>query len=562
MFKRVYSLETEYALTHKVSAGIGAVAARDLYGLLSEALKSFGPWAECDPTTAREQASRQQIVRLDEGYFVGNGARFYQDSGLVEWAGPETSNPWAALLYDLAADRELAAAAQAVIPQLGEGRPLLVKNNINYRTRTSYGCHENYSVAARLMAGYGQRRTVAALVPFLVTRQIICGAGRIGSFRDQVSPLFFQLSQRADLITTEASVDTRENRPIVNTREEPLADARRYARLHLIVGDSNMAQISNLLKLGMTGLVLDMLESDAPVPDIRLADPVEAIRAVSCDMTFKRQLTLAGRGSETALGIQRAYWRAARDFAAREYPHDSIAQMIVTLWQQVLDHIEQNNPVLEQMLDWAIKRRVLQVGLDELNFSWDEMAAWETILARTVDVVPPEQVPQGGWGAWLRRQLDRENWHFVDAMRWQAGLEWDDYGAARTTAYKLRAMDVRYHEIDPEHSLFHRLPVQTVIDDVGQIHAAQRTPPSDTRAHVRGEVLRRVADHNREQPKLMEVVMDWHFLRRSNSSRDLHLPDPLDHDTRVLDDWLGPSRRMPGSGDDLEIDILRVEPLE
>ncbi|MBK8031248.1 MAG: proteasome accessory factor PafA2 family protein [Chloroflexi bacterium] len=538
MHKRVYSLETEYALTHHIAGGAGTVqpfTTERLYAQLRDWLLAptdLGqrPYAICDPTLVRGSTTRSSLVEVDEGFFIPSGARFYQDTGLFEWAAPESSSPKQALIYDLAADYDLAGATQHVSAQLNGGRVLIVKNNINYSTNASYGCHENYSIQARLMApGRARDQTISRLVPFLITRQIMCGAGRIGTQLDVDQPPFFQLSQRSDLITVEASVDTRSHRPIVNTRDEPLSDPRSTARLHLILGDSNMAQVASLLKLGTTGLVLDMLEADAAFPEIQIVNPVRALHAVAHDLNFKTRLLLRGQAqaSATALEIQWAYWRAASNFTAQYYPNDPDAHELLALWQRVLDAIERHTPALPTLLDWAIKAEILAEGLSYLDMTWEEMEQWQPVLARTASLAKaPAQAP---WGAWFQNQLDRDQWQRVDELRQRAHLDWAHYGKARAAVLKLTALDLRYHEIDRANGLFYRLPdVESIIHDPAPVQRARQKAPSGTRAHVRSQAI------HGAQARGKRLHMDWHHIRGDDPRIDLALLDPLDSDESSL----------------------------
>ena len=260
----MYSLETEYALVPASQGNSGEQACSGAGLYESAGADAVGrPPCAVRPHAPACRARETALAELREGYFLANGARVYCDSGHLEWAAPEAADPRTAVVYDKAGERELGAAAHAAWQGQTQGpRVMVVKNNLDYLTNVTYGCHENYSVNRVSRRGNDVFRGVAErLVAFLVTRQVLCGAGRLGSSCEPDA--VFQLSQRADFMTTVSSVDTRENRPIVNLRDEPLAGRAEQTRLHLILGDSNLAEYPNFLKLGMTGLLLEMLENDA-----------------------------------------------------------------------------------------------------------------------------------------------------------------------------------------------------------------------------------------------------------------------------------------------------------
>lgn len=546
MVKRVYSLETEYALAHDtLAASPVARATEELYELLEAELLAKQPHAACDPTGRQSQATGTSLVEICEGFFLANGARLYFDAGHLEWAAPEAGDPYQAVVYDRAGELELAAAASAVERQLGDGRPLIVKNNLDYQSGVTYGCHENYSVRRRSDAGRDvMRQVIRRLVPFLITRQILCGAGRLGA--DRAPHVAFQLSQRADFLTSVSSVETRENRPIVNLRDEPLADGQGHARLHLILGDSNMAEYPAFLKLGMTGILLDMIEADAALPNLVLHRPQDALYKVSRDLEFSCRLPLRGGGSETALGVQRAYWQAARDFVAHRREEDPLAQRVVQMWGGLLTAIERSAPELEFYLDWAIKRSLLGEVLEQESLTWEELEAWEPVLARTWEVPLPQSRPPGDWGAWWRKHLP-EKWMAIEMWSQEHGLDWTSYPRFRQIAAKLRALDIRYHDIDPKRGLFHRWgQAARVTSDDAEFEIARREAPKNTRAAVRTRAIYLADEHGEE------IRMDWDRIHLTSLKGDISLPDPFSNDVSILNQAFppisvarGPKVRLP-----------------
>jgi hypothetical protein len=532
MAKRIYSLETEYALVHeKRGADTSATrSTKELYTLLEASLLAQMSHAVCDPTRSQARGGTDALIEICEGYFLANGARLYFDYSHLEWAAPETSDPYQAVVYDQVSALELVAAAAEVERQLQNGRPMIVKNNLDYLTGATYGCHENYSVRLRSNAGRPvMPQIVNCLAPFLVTRQIICGAGRLGA---SLPPhAVFQLSQRADFITDLSSVETRENRPIVNLRDEPLADSEAYARLHLILGDSNMCETSAFLKLGMTGILLDMIEADAPLPALALLVPEEALHQVSRDLTFQSRLRLAHGGVETATGVQLAYWRAARDFVAVRQDVEPWMARVIKMWGDVLAIIEQHRQNAESYLalDWATKRSMMGETLRQRGTSWDEMALWEPVLARTWKLAMPASQPPGGWDAWLSRKLARSDWTAIDMWRQEHRLAWDNYPRMRAIAARLRAMDIRYHDIDPRRSFFFGWgAIGRVIESKEELENARRQAPQGTRAAVRAQAIRLASELGES------IKADWDRLHLVNANRDIKLPDPFSNDVSVL----------------------------
>lgn len=246
--------------------------------------------------------------------FLSNGARLYLDVGShPEYATPECDSITDLVTHDKAGERVLEGLLVDAEKRLAEegiaGDVYLFKNNTD-SAGNSYGCHENY-----LVGRHGEfSRLADVLIPFLVTRQIICGAGKV---LQTPRGAVFAVSQRAEHIWEGVSSATTRSRPIINTRDEPHADAERYRRLHVIVGDSNMNECTTLLKVGATDLVLRMIESGVGLRDMTLENPIRAIREISHDLTGRRKVRLAGGREASALEIQEEYFTKARDFVER-----------------------------------------------------------------------------------------------------------------------------------------------------------------------------------------------------------------------------------------------------
>ncbi len=294
-----------------------------------------------------------------------NGARFYVDHAHPEYSAPETTSPRGALVFDKAGELVLRRAAAEVLVQ--GGPPItLYKNNTDGKG-ASYGTHENFL----LRRSTPLASVVTGLTPFLVSRQVICGAGRVGVGPTGNIP-GFQLSSRADFIEAEVGLETTVRRPIVNTRDEPHADARLWRRLHLIIGDANLSETAGFLKLATTSLVISMIEADELGPAaMRLSRPVGAVREVSHDTTLTHTVELDDGRRLTALDIQQAYLEAARVFVLDRYPDDTELGDLLDLWQRLLDMLRTDPLSLADTLDWTAKLALLEQYRDRDGLEWD-----------------------------------------------------------------------------------------------------------------------------------------------------------------------------------------------
>jgi proteasome accessory factor A len=362
-----------------------------------------------------------------------NGARLYVDHAHPEYSAPEVTNPLDAVRWDKAGELVMLEAARRVAATPGlrpsDSSPInLYKNNTDNKG-VSYGSHENY--LCRRDTPFTS--LVRHLVPFFVTRQVICGAGRVGRGQDGRIP-GFQLSQRADFFEVEVGLETTLKRPIVNTRDEPHADADRYRRLHVIIGDANLAEVSTFLKLGTTALVLDMIEADVLADDLTIAAPVRELHEVSHDPSLRHAITLADGRTITALQLQGEYLDRARKFCADRYGDDLDEQSadLLARWESVLTGLAHDPMQLADTLDWVAKLRLL------------------------------------------------------NGYRERDGLDWD--------SPRLQLVDLQYSDVRPEKGLYQRLVsrgAMTTLVSPESVAAAVDSPPQDTRAYFRGECLRR-----------------------------------------------------------------------
>jgi proteasome accessory factor A len=297
--------------------------------------------------------------------FLRNGSRLYLDVGShPEYATAECDSLLQLIMHDKAGERvleDLLKDAETRLADEGIGGDIYLFKNNTDSAGNSYGCHENY-----LVGRVGDFSRIAdALLPFLVTRQLICGAGKVLTTPREAT---FCLSQRAEHIWEGVSSATTRSRPIINTRDEPHADAEKYRRLHVIVGDSNMSETTTMLKVGTATLVLEMIEAGIAFHDFTLDNPIRAIREISHDTTGRAPVKLAAGRTASALDIQREYHdKAVTYLATRE--RSSELDQVVDLWGRVLDAVEsQDFAKVDTEIDWVIKRRLFQRYQDRYGF--------------------------------------------------------------------------------------------------------------------------------------------------------------------------------------------------
>jgi len=318
---------------------------------------------------------------------LANGARLYNDHSHPEYSTPECTTLRDLVAHDKAGERILLRCAERMAESLG-AQPVLYKNNVDF-DGMSYGCHENYLVSRDVPMD----DLITGIMPFLVTRQVFAGAGKVGVERHRAKGVHFQLSQRADYIDEEASVDTLAKRPIVNTRDEAHADRARHRRLHVICGDANMSEYALALKLGTTALVLSCIERGT-APSMKLRQPVKAMRAVSWDLSLGERLRLEDGRRLTAIDIQREYLQAA----GRLPPQDDDHRWVLAEWAATLDQLESDWTPLADRLDWVAKHELLQ------SFTEAEGAAWTDDVMRSLDLAYHDIHPATGLYYGLQEQ--------------------------------------------------------------------------------------------------------------------------------------------------------------
>jgi proteasome accessory factor A len=441
---KVLGLETEYGIVIRGAADPNPIAASSalINAYVAELTRKVG-WDFEDETPgkdargfAREGAMPPEVETHLVNAVLTNGARYYVDHAHPEYSTPECANALDAVLYDKAGERILARSVKAAARILPPGQSIVVLKNNSDGKGNSYGTHENYLMDRSVPFA----RIVQNVMPHFVSRQIYTGAGKVGTEAASTGGIdvVFQLTQRADFFEEEVGLETTLKRPIVNTRDEPHCDAQKYRRLHVIVGDANLSEVASFLKVGATALVLSMIEDDwftkAGDRDFTLTAPVQAMRRVSYDLSLSRPIELADGRTMTALEMQWEHLDLARKYAEdrglESVGGDEIGQDILRRWERVLTGLESDPMSLANQLDWVAKYRV------------------------------------------------------VDGYRERHRISWRDP--------KLAAMDLQYHDVRPEKSLFARLGMERILSEDAVIQAMTE-PPKTTRAYFRGKCLQRWA---------------------------------------------------------------------
>src|SRR4051794_2111891 len=397
---------------------------RDARGFDAAAGPVIGASRDAADTLADDEIGLANVI-------LTNGARLYVDHAHPEYSTPEVTNPRDAVIWDKAGERVMVAAAEHAAKIPGAGAIQLYKNNTDNKG-VSYGCHENYLM---------KRETpfsdiVRHLTPFFVSRQVVCGAGRVGIGVDGRGE-GFQISQRADFFEVEVGLETTLKRPIINTRDEPHADPERYRRLHVIIGDANMAELSTYLKLGTTSLVLAMIEDGFLTVDLSVDMPVATLRAISHDPSCKHLLTLRDGRKMTAVQLQMEYLEQSRKYVEDRYGADvdEMTAEILDRWESVLHRLGDDPMQLSGELDWVAKLELLE------------------------------------------------------GYRNRDGLDWSHP--------RLQLVDLQYSDVRPDRGLYNRLVARGRMSRIttdAEIEAAIEDPPEDTRAYFRGRCLRQYAD--------------------------------------------------------------------
>jgi proteasome accessory factor A len=358
--------------------------------------------------------------------FLENGARLYLDVGShPEYATPECDSVYDLVVHDKAGERILEGLLKAAEARLREegisGDIYLFKNNTD-SAGNSYGSHENY-----LVSRYGEfGRLAEVMIPFFVSRQVYAGAGKV---LQTARGALFCISQRAEHIWEGVSSATTRSRPIINTRDEPHADAEKYRRLHVIVGDSNMNEWASYLKVGSTALLLRMAEEGVQIRDLTLENPIRAIREISHDVTCRRRVRLANGREVSALDMQKEYLDKALRWVDRR--DDFVLKEIASMWEHAITNIERDPEVLERQIDWIAKRKL------------------------------------------------------IESFRERHGLP--------LSHPRIALMDLAYHDVNRRRGLYYLLENRGMAErmcEEADIERATQEPPQSTRARLRGDFIR------------------------------------------------------------------------
>lgn len=437
--RRIFGLETEYGVTCAVSNGRG-LSADEVARYLFRKVVAWG---------------------RSSNVFLRNGSRLYLDVGShPEYATAECDDVPQLIAHDRGGERileGLVVDAQQRLEHEGvPGTIHLFKNNTD-SAGNSYGCHENYLV--RRQGDFA--RLADVLVPFLITRQVLTGAGKV---LPTPKGAVYCLSQRADHIWESVSSATTRSRPIINTRDEPHADAERYRRLHVIVGDSSMAEPTALLKVGATDLVLRLIEAGVPLRDLTLENPMRAIREISHDPTGTAPVTLASGRTASALDIQEEYLGWVQAHVLDTIAVTPVVKQVLDLWERGLRAVRTGRlDLVERELDWVIKLRL------------------------------------------------------IERYRAKHGLSLDDPRVAR--------LDLAYHDISRTEGLYNLLAARGLVERVVSeldVFEATSVPPQTTRAKLRGDFVRRAQEARRD------YTVDWvHLKLNDQAQRTVLCKDPF-----------------------------------
>ncbi len=445
--RRVMGIETEYGIAVPGQPGANAMVSSsqvvNAYQAATAARARRARWdfEEENPLRdargfdlAREAADSSQLTDEDLGLanvILTNGARLYVDHAHPEYSAPECTNPRDAVIWDKAGERVMAEAAARATATPGGPAIQLYKNNTDNKG-ASYGCHENYLMnRATPFADI-----VRHLTPFFVSRQVVCGAGRVGRGADGREE-GFQISQRADFFEVEVGLETTLKRPIINTRDEPHADPEKYRRLHVIIGDANMSEISSYLKLGTTALVLSMIEDRFLGADLAVEAPVAELRAISHDPACRHLIALRDGRKMTAVQLQLEYLELARKYTENRFGADvdEMTADVLDRWEAVLGGLAEDPMLASRELDWVAKLELLE------------------------------------------------------GYRTRDGLGWSHP--------RLQLVDLQYSDVRAARGLYNRLAQRGRMTRLAQEREVTRAvdyPPADTRAYFRGRCLRQYPD--------------------------------------------------------------------
>lgn len=576
MKPRIYGLETEYGIRFLPAAGSSpkrVLSSTELVGLILAALDTRYP-------TLQGLSKHDRDGNIEFGRsvrFLENGGKFYLDpsrldgsEGHPEWATPECRSVEEVIAYDKAGELILLdilpdVNAQAQAAAGAKGEVVLYKNNVDSYGHV-FGCHESYLVHKLThdwsdWADY-HKFLSQLLIPFLVSRQILCGAGRLVLAN---GALTYSLSQKAHAIVAESRDETIDEigegrwfapRGIFDTRTSQnlrLSDLETQRRLHLSLGDSNLCEKSSYLKLSTTALILEAAEDDAFNPTLELTDPVAALRTISADPTCRTEVPMVF-GSLTAIEIQEWYIRRLRRYLSTR-SDQSGWHAVLTEWEDTLRKLKENPAALVGTVDWVTKRWLMNAYLQRQGITWEQLAEVAPILEVLVNcsVEPgafPDQVQESrSWSktflSWLRGESDKVRsslqnllpknaFAHLNTLMTRAKVTWEALPEYLRHYYNLRQIDLDYHRLDRQQGLFYRLDkvhkIQHVVSPASVAQAREVAPA--TRAQVRSRFIRAARQEN------LEAYAYWSVLRWNGPEgwQDIWIEDPFKTSNPELDD--------------------------
>lgn len=473
---KVCGIETEYGIIFKGGDVNPITASSIIVNAYSKGNEDLVGWDYIDEhpgNDARGYSLDDYLFPEYESQLVNtvltNGARYYVDHAHPEVSTPECRNALEAVLFDRAGEEIIRRSMQVANEGLPEHSEIVIYKNNSDGKGNSYGCHENYLVSR--LTPFAQ--IAQQITTHFVTRQIFCGAGKVGAEHQGISRKgtaqpAFQISQRADFFEEEIGLETTLKRPIVNTRDEPHCDPTKYRRLHVIAGDANMSEVATLLKLGSTSIVLAMIEDDAFPENLIIKDPVHAVRQVSHDTSLSALISMADGRMLSALEIQMEILDAAQTYAARyglESVDTEVGNDVMERWNGVLNGLETDPLTVANIVDWLAKKRI------------------------------------------------------VDGFAERHSLQNNDA--------RLKAIDLQYHDMRPDKCLALRAGLIQLCDQANVV-SAMVNPPESTRAYFRGTVLQKWPND--------VIAANWDSVVFDIPNRGLQripMPEPL-RGTKVL----------------------------
>jgi proteasome accessory factor A len=316
--------------------------------------------ADADPSQLTDEG--QAIPNL----VLPNGARFYVDHAHPEYAAPEVLNPIDITKWDLAGEQIMKVAVALDAKEFPEDKIRVFKNNVDNKG-SSYGTHENYQMNRSTQFS----KIVAGLTPHFITRQIFCGAGRIG-IGQKSENIGYQISQRADYIEAHVGLETTMKRPIINTRDEPHADPKISRRLHVIIGDANMSDFANILKVGSTALVISMIEDGfVDFDEVDLLNPVGVVKDISHDLDMKNIYHTNDRKKFSAIDIQEWYLEKSKLYLS-QIGYDDNSRQVIDFWEQALMGLRNNKDDLADRVDWIAKLALINRYKEKQNLTLND----------------------------------------------------------------------------------------------------------------------------------------------------------------------------------------------